>query len=383
VPNALNIIIQIVEGLSEAHKADIVHRDIKPENILIDSRGRVKILDFGLAKLKGVSKLTKETSTLGTIHYMSPEQLQGKEVDHRSDIWSLGVVLYEMLTGEVPFQGSYEQAVTYAILNEEPKLLKDIKVKYFFDMGKLLAKEPSNRFQSCREVLNELDNINIAGTKKRKPKNAYIVLSAVVTTILIMAIVFLIFFQNDEDKSIKSLAVLPLENLSNDPTQEYFVDGITDVLISELAQISALKVISRTSVMQYKGIHKSLTKIAEELNVDAIVEGTVFSDGEKVRITTQLIRVFDDRHLWADQYEYDLKNIFSLQTEVAQAIAGAVEVQLTQQEEARLASVRKVDSETYQLYLKGRYHWNKRTEEGISHAIKYFNQAIEKDSNYA
>jgi serine/threonine-protein kinase len=379
----LNITNQICEGLSEAHKADIVHRDIKPENILIYNDGRVKILDFGLAKLKGVSKLTKETSTLGTIHYMSPEQLQGKDVDHRSDIWSLGVVLYEMLTSEVPYQGSYDQAITYAILNEEPKLLKDIKAKYSFDIGKLLAKEPSHRFQDCREVLKELDNINIADPKKRKPKNLYIVFSVVVIIILIIASVFLIFNQDDDDKSIKSLAVLPFKNLSNDPNQEFFVDGITDVLISELGRIRALHVISQTSVMQYKGGLKSIPTIADELNVDGIVEGTVFSDGNRVRITTQLIQADKDKQLWSDKYEYDLTNIFSLQTEIAKAIAGAVEVQLTDQEEAQLASVRNVDAETYQLYLKGRYHWNERTEEGISKAIEYFKQAVAKDSNYA
>jgi TolB-like protein/Tfp pilus assembly protein PilF len=273
--------------------------------------------------------------------------------------------------------------VHYAILNEEPKLLKDIKAKYSFDIGKLLEREPNKRFQSCREVLRELDNINISGPKKRKPKNVYIVFGVIVITILIITSAFFIFYQEDEDKTIKSLAVLPLENLSNDPTQEYFVDGITDVLISELAQISVLKVISRTSVMQYKGIHKSLTKIAEELNVDAIVEGAVYTDGEKVRISTQLIRAADDRHLWAEKYEYDITNIFSLQTEVAQAIAGAVEVQLTDQETTRITTVRHVDPETYQLYLKGRYHWNERTEEGILKAIDYFKHAIEKDSNYA
>jgi serine/threonine-protein kinase len=379
----IDVITQISEGLSKAHKAGIVHRDIKPENIIIDNDARVKILDFGLAKLKGVSKLTKDSSTLGTVNYMSPEQIQGKDVDQRSDIWSVGVVLYELLTGEVPFKGEYESSVHYAILNEEPKLLKDIKAKYSFDIGKLLEREPNKRFQSCREVLRELDNINISGPKKRKPKNVYIVFGVIVITSLIITSDFFLFYQEDEDKTIKSLAVLPLENLSNDPTQEYFVDGITDVLISELAQISVLKVISRTSVMQYKGIHKSLTKIAEELNVDAIVEGAVYTDGEKVRISTQLIRAADDRHLWAEKYEYDITNIFSLQTEVAQAIAGAVEVQLTDQETTRITTVRHVDPETYQLYLKGRYHWNERTEEGILKAIDYFKHAIEKDSNYA
>jgi len=379
----LDIAKQICNGLAKAHQADIVHRDIKPENILIDKDGRVKILDFGLAKLKGVSRLTKETSTYGTIQYMSPEQLQGKEVDNRSDIWSLGVVLYEMLTGELPFKGEYESAVHYAILNEQPELLKDITTRYFLNIEKFLAKEPNKRLKNCREVLRELDNLDTADPKKRKRKKVYLTIGIFVITILIIASVFLTSPREDVDKSIKSLAVLPLENLSNDPTQEYFVDGITDLLISELAQISALKVISRTSVMEYKGIHKSLTKIAEELKVDAIVEGTVFSDGERVRISTQLIRAADDRHLWAEKYEYDLTNIFSLQSEVAQAIAGAVEVKLTDQEKARITSVRHVDPETYQLYLKGRHHWNERSKEGILKAIGYFKQAIEKDSNYA
>jgi serine/threonine-protein kinase len=383
IEEILNITRQICAGLSEAHKADIVHRDIKPENILIDNRGRVKILDFGLAKLKGVSKLTKEASTLGTMAYMSPEQARGDEVDYRSDIWSLGVVLYEMLTGELPFKGDYESAVHYAILNEQPKLFKDIKANYSFDIEKLLAKELNKRIQSCQEILRELDNIKFDGLKKGKPKSEYLVLSAVVTIILIMVIVFLLFFKNEEAKSIKSLAVLPLENLSDDPTQEYFVDGITDVLISKLSHISALKVISRTSVMQYKGIHKSVANIAEELGVDAIVEGTVFSDGQRIRITTQLIRAFDDAHLWSDIYEYELKNIFDLQNSVANAIASAVEVKLTAQEKTQLETSKKVDPETYKLYLKGRYHWNKRTGEGILRAINYFKQAIEMDSNYA
>jgi serine/threonine protein kinase/predicted Zn-dependent protease len=377
------IITQISEGLSKAHKAGIVHRDMKPENIIINKDARVKILDFGLAKLKGVSKLTKESSTLGTIQYMSPEQLQGKEIDHRSDIWTLGVLLYELLTGEAPFKGEYESAVTYAILNEQPKFLKDIKAKYNFDIGKLLEKEPDKRPTSCREVLNALDNITTAHTQKRIPKIAARILGTAVIIVLIIASFFLFFNPENEDLSLNSLAVLPFENLSNDPGQEYFVDGITDVLISELAQMNAIKVISRTSAMQYKGVHKSLTKIAQELDVDAIVEGTVFSDGEKVRITTQLVRAFDDRHLWAEKYEYDLKNIFSLQTEVAQAIAAAVKVQLTDQEKSRMTAAQHVDPETYQLYLKGRYHWHERTEEGISNAIEYFKQAIEKDPDYA
>jgi serine/threonine-protein kinase len=379
----IDILRQISEGLREAHKAGIVHRDMKPENIIIGKDARIRILDFGLAKLKGVSQLTKETSTLGTIGYMSPEQLQGLEIDHRSDIWSLGVIFYEMLTGELPFQGEYESALHYTILNEQPKLLTDIKERYSFNLGKFLEKQPNRRHQSCQEVLQELHQISMSGSAKGTKKHMYLKFGVILMMISLIASVFLILNQEDGDQSIKSLAVLPLENLSDDPTQEYFVDGITDVLISKLAHLRALKVISRTSVMQYKGIHKSLTNIANELDVDAIVEGTVFSDGQRIRISTQLIRASDDTHLWSDIYEYEMTDIFVLQNTVASAIAGAVKVKLTEQEKTRFATAKTVNPQTYQIYLKGRYNWNKRTQEGILKAIDFFKKAIEEDPDYA
>jgi serine/threonine protein kinase len=223
----LDITKQICEGLSEAHKANIVHRDIKPENILIDSRGRVKILDFGLAKLKGVSKLTKETSTLGTIHYMSPEQLQGKEVDQRSDIWSLGVVLYEMLTGEVPFKGEYESAVTYAILNEEPKLFKEIESKYSANIRsiitKMILKERENRYQSCLDLIDDLkrDSDTKSESKKSVSKSMYAIVGIIAISILLIFSILYFYPRKDDVVSLKSLAVIPFSNTKNDTEFEY------------------------------------------------------------------------------------------------------------------------------------------------------------------
>jgi serine/threonine-protein kinase len=394
---AINISIHIGQGLAKAHEKNIIHRDIKSANILITNDGIAKILDFGLAKLAGQTRLTKDATTLGTIAYMSPEQAKGEDVDHRTDIWSLGVILYEMSTGQLPFKGDYEQAIIFSIINEQPVLLTGLRTGVPIELDRIVnkafAKNPDERYQHIDEMLVDLELLhkqiksgeNIEERPKEKTaKKKKIYVFSLITSLTIIIILLGIYLFSARDIAINSLAVLPLDNLSDDPGQEYFVDGITDVLISELAQISALRVISRTSSMQYKGVkNKPLAKIAKELNVDAILEGTVYREGERVRITAQLIRAIDDRHLWADKYEYNLKDIFSLQSEVAQAIAREIKIRLTDREKNRLASVQQVHPETYQLYLKGRYHWNERTEEGILKAIDYFKQAIEKDSNYA
>jgi len=239
VEEILNITNEICEGLSEAHNADIVHRDIKPENILIDSRGRVKILDFGLAKLKGVSKLTKENSTLGTIHYMSPEQIQGTDIDHRSDIWSLGVVLYEMLTGEPPFKGDYESAVHYAILNEEPILLKDIEKKYSAVICeviiRMMKKDANARHPNCDVVMKDLNKYKVSKPPgKTISKRTYSFAGFTAIIVLILISVLFLFPGEDEDLSLKSLAVIPFTNIKKDSDSEYLGDALAAEIIRDL-----------------------------------------------------------------------------------------------------------------------------------------------------
>jgi len=255
---AIDFAIQICQGLSTAHKAGIVHRDIKPENILIDKDGKVKILDFGLAKLKGISKLTKETSTLGTIHYMSPEQIQGVEVDQRSDIWSLGVLIYEMLSGQVPFKGDYESAVMYAVLNEPPQklsLLRDNVPDYLENVvHTALEKQPEKRCKTMEEVLQDLK----AGSKDTRP-----------------------------NRMENSIAVLPFTNMSADPEQEYFCEGMAEEIINSLSQLDELHVVARTSSFVFKSRQLDIRDIGQKLNVNYILEGSVRKAGNRIRITAQ------------------------------------------------------------------------------------------------
>ncbi|MGH7595064.1 MAG: protein kinase domain-containing protein [bacterium] len=399
VASVIDFAIQIAEGLQAAHEKKITHRDIKPANIMITSKGQAKIMDFGLAKLAGRTLLTKEGTTLGTVAYMSPEQARGEEVDHRTDIWALGVVLYETITGQLPFKGEYEQAVMYSLLNENPEPLTGLRTGVPMELerivNKAMSKKPEERYQHVDELLVDLRSIekNIAsGASKRQATAAKlqrqtpIYLYGGVAALLALLIGTGLYFKlqtGTPQAKYDSIAVLPLDNLSGDPEQEYFADGMTEALITDLAQISALKVISRTSVMQYKGAKKPLPEIAKELNVDAVVEGSVQRFGDRVKITAQLIEAVTDRHLWAKSYERELRDILALQNEVARAVADEIKVKLTPQEQARLTSTRQVNPEAHEAYLKGRYYWNKRTEEGLKKASEYFHQAIEKDPAYA
>ena len=393
VPDAFNIITQICEGLSKAHQAGIVHRDIKPENILIDKDGRVKILDFGLAKLKGVSNLTQDSSTLGTIRYMSPEQVRGEDVDQRSDIWSVAVVFYELITGQVPFKGDYDQAILYAILNDKPGPIlsgKDLVNSQLESIiNKALMKEPDKRYQNIEQFRQELSSITIADNQddslipsKKTGKRTKNIL--IYSGLIIIILIFIYVFDFTKDKKIiDSIAVLPLSNLSGDPSQEYFSDGMTEAVISELANIKALKVISRTSVMRYKNTDKLLPEIAKELNVEAIVEGSILRIGNQVRITAQLIQAAEDRHLWAKNYERNLQDILLLQREVARDIVDGVRVSLSEHEKETLNSARPLNPEAHEAYLRGLFHWNKRSEEDLQKSIDYYEKAIEIDPEYA
>jgi serine/threonine protein kinase/Tfp pilus assembly protein PilF len=396
----LDITNQICDGLSEAHEADIVHRDIKPENILIDKNGRVKILDFGLAKLRGVSKLTKETSTLGTIHYMSPEQIQGQEVDHRSDIWSLGVVLYEMLTVQLPFKGEYESAIIYSILNEEQESIqnisKDIPSKLQQVVIKTLEKDPEKRYQHINNVLTDLKSIKKQSESERRSLQSsqklrtsstgkkMIVFGSIFILFIILAILSYLFIHSKPSYvQNRSIAVLPFKNLSDSKDDEYFSDGITEDILTQLSKISDLKVISCTTIMQYKNTKKSIREIGKELNVGVVLEGSVRHSGDRIRISSQLIDAKEDKHLWAETYDREMKDVFAIQSDVAKHIAAAMRTELSPTERERIERIYTKSTEAYRLYLKGRFYWNKRTDPDLQKAIDYFNQAIEKDTDYA
>jgi TolB-like protein/lipopolysaccharide biosynthesis regulator YciM len=328
---------------------------------------------------------------------MSPEQSQGKKVDQRSDIWSLGVVLYEMITGKRPFKGDYDQALVYAIVNEEPEPLTGLRTGVPMELERIvkkaLSKKPEERYQHVGDLLVDLRILmkHVESTsitpqpimKKERIRKRLLIYSGIVAVIIILILMsrFLQFPKKVED--IESIAVLPLENLSGDPEQVYFSDGMTEAIIAELANISSLKVISRTSVMRYKDTDKSLPEIAGELKVDAVVEGSVLRADNMIRITTQLIEAREDRHLWAKSYERDLHDMLKLQSDVAHDIAHEIRISLTAKEEASLSSAQAINPEAYEAYLRGLYHWNKRTEEDLRKSIGHYEKVIEIEPDFA
>lgn len=412
---ALGITIQICDGLSKAHQAGIIHRDIKPENIVLSQDGWVKILDFGLAKLQGASKLTEEAFTLGTVDYMSPEQAQGESIDHRTDIWSLGVVLYEMVTGKLPFYSESKMAVLYQIVNEEPHLLPLVDAgmprELEIILKKALQKNREKRYQSVDEFKADLRSLQkgrsleapiklIAKTEPRRRKQFYFYFILMGTLALLIGGGGYIFKSELINLGLQILntrlqspgpiyldkyriAVLPFASISPDPKDEYFADGITEELISTLSKIDDLSVIARTSVMPYKGTTKSIAEIGQELRVGTILEGSVRKAENKLRITVQLIDVQSQAHLWSQEYDREFKEVFVIQSNIAQRVAEALKVQLMVGEKRQIERQATENVEAYTWYLRGRYFQGKRTEEGLKTSIEYFERAIEKDPFYA
>jgi len=418
LPSFLDLAVPLADALSAAHERGIVHRDLKPGNVMVTAEGRVKVLDFGLARLDSApsdpelsnsptqagSDLTSEGQVFGTVAYMSPEQARGDRVDARSDVFSLGIVLYQMLTGARPFAGASAVDTISAILRDTPVPLADRRADLPPHLGRVvrrcLEKDPRNRYQTSRDVYNELRELrgevsapsaaSVAPPPTGRGQSPVAWIAAAAGA-LAVAIGLIVLTRSRTPGAaapaagaIRSIAVLPLDNYSGDSSQDYFAEGMTDELTSDLANISGLRVISRGSAMQFAGKKRPPTpEIAKTLDVDAVVEGSVIRSGDRVRINAQLIDARSDRHLWAKSFERSSKDVLALQDELAAAIANEIHVTLTPAEESRLAKGRTVKPDAYDAYLKGRYFFNRPSDENLSKAIALFEKATGMDASYA
>lgn len=364
INEAIDIAQQICEGLAEAHDLGIVHRDLKPQNIMIDKKNMVKIMDFGISRSTEAPGVTQTGMIVGTPDYISPEQAEGQKVDQRSDLYSVGVILFEMTTGRLPFEGGTALSVVLKHKTETPSSPSNINSDIPDDLNrvilKCLEKDPEKRFQAAKELL--------AGLTKLEHKDTSVEWPAI---------------PSKSPGAINSIAVLPFKDMSPQRDQDYFCEGLAEELINALTHVKGINVAARTSSFSFKGKEEDIREIGKCLNVESILEGSVRKSGDRVRITAQLISVSDGYHLWADRFDRNMEDIFAVQDEISMAVVGKLKVELQEGEEEKLTKRHTQNKEAYQLYLKGRYHWNRRSPKDMILAVDCFQRTIDKDPSYA